>query len=387
MTRSASISQLSPSHQTAAHYALALRAYVEDESETALMQAYTIAREALTAEVQLAEYMEFHSAAANLLLTRHRHSQLCRDRIEGFMVEFVSVYDMALRGYQNTVPLLQKEISDRQRIEAMLREKTEELAAERDGLDRLVSARTRELLLKTEDLQKTLAQLRQTNREQAEFTYAISHDLKSPSNTIAMLGEELQICFGGQMDAEAEELVGLIRKTSARMGRLVEDVLAYSRCLDHQSMLESVDLNAVLAEILEDLRYDIARSQAEIQLAAMPAILGEPMQVKLLFQNLITNAMKFRQPQQRVKVTLSAKIQRGQVIVSVTDNGIGIAPEHFDRIFGLFQRLHTHDSYPGSGIGLALCKRIVANLGGKISLSSTPGAGSTFKLSLKRDVK
>jgi light-regulated signal transduction histidine kinase (bacteriophytochrome) len=268
-----------------------------------------------------------------------------------------------------------------------LREKTAELAAERDGLDRLVSARTRELLRKTEDLELTLAHLRQTNREQAEFTYAISHDLKSPSNTIAMLGEELQISFGDQMDAEAVELVSLIRKTSARMGRLVEDVLAYSRCLEQQAPLEAVDLNPVLAEILEDLRYDIAQSQAEVRLGRMPQVLGAPMQVKLLFQNLISNAMKFHLPDRPVRVSVSARIRGARVVITVRDTGIGIAPEHFERIFGLFQRLHTHDSYPGSGIGLALCQRIIGHLGGSISLSSQVGRGSCFKISLQRYIE
>jgi light-regulated signal transduction histidine kinase (bacteriophytochrome) len=376
-----------PLVQTAKHYTRALRSYVAEESETALMQAYNIARDALASGVQLAEYMEFHCATANPLLAGHSYAQPCRDRIDLFMVEFLSVYDMALQGYKNTVPQLQQEIADRLRIEAQLREKTAELAAERDKLDQLVSERTSELLLKTKDLEKTLAQLRQTNREQAEFTYAISHDLKSPSNTITMLSDELQVSLGDQMDAEAAELVSLIRKTSARMGRLVEDVLAYSRCLEHQAPLVAIDLNSVLAEVLEDLRYDIAQSRAEISLARMPPIIGEPMQVKLLFQNLISNAMKFRLPAQPVKVTISAKTLRRQVAITVRDNGIGIAPAHFDRIFGLFQRLHTHDAYAGSGIGLALCKRIIGNLGGTIRLSSQPGAGSAFTVSLKREIR
>lgn len=374
-----------PLDQIAKLYALALRSYVADASETALMQAYNIAREALACGVQLAEYMEFHCAAANPLLAGQSYAQACRERVDLFLVEFLSVYDMALQGYKNTVPQLQQEIADRLRIEAQLREKSAELAAERDKLDQLVSERTSEVLLKAKDLEKTLAQLRQTNREQAEFTYAISHDLKSPSNTIAMLSEELQVSLGDQIGAEGAELVSLIRKTSARMGRLVEDVLAYSRCLEHQMPMVAIDLNSMLAEVLEDLRYDIAQSQAEISLARLPPIIGEPMQVKLLFQNLLSNAMKFRLPAQPARISVTAKTLRRQVAITVRDNGIGIAPAHFDRIFGLFQRLHTHDAYAGSGIGLALCKRIVGNLGGSIRLSSQPGAGSAFTVALKRE--
>ncbi|MCW1404311.1 ATP-binding protein [Novosphingobium sp. MW5] len=166
-----------------------------------------------------------------------------------------------------------------------------------------------------------------------------------------------------------QKLLALIRMASVRMGGLVDDVLAYSRCLDHQAPLGRVDLNGVLHDILEDLRFDIIRSGATITMADVPSIMGDPMQVAL-FQNPISNAIKYCSPGRPPRVLITAKIQPTRVRVTVSDNGISIAPQHFERIFTLFQRLHTYDTYPGSGIGLALCKRIAANLGGELSLTS-----------------
>ena len=364
---------------TAAVYGTTLRASVADTGEQGLMLAYDLARLALAQDVQLTEIMEFHFAAARALAAEGRHTQHCRDQTEMFLVEFLSVYDMALRGYRSTVPRLMREIAHRQQIEA-------KLAAQRDTLDQLVADRTRDVVRKTEALDKTLEHLRQTNREQAEFTYAISHDLKSPSNTIALLGSELEIALGPQLDDDAAELLSLIRKTAARMGTMIEDILAYARCLDHQVPDDRIDLNGVFVELLEDLRFDITQSDAEITVDDMPTIFGEPMQVKLLFQNLVSNALKFRQADRTPRVTVRSEVTRDGVDVTVRDNGIGISPEHFDRIFELFQRRYTLDAYPGSGIGLALCKRIATNLGGTIRLTSQPGSGSAFTVSLRRAV-
>jgi signal transduction histidine kinase len=367
-------------------YETALRECVEEDSEAGLMAAYTLARDALAQDIQLTEIMDVHFAASHRLLVQHGHSHQCRDQIESFAVEFLSVYDMALKGYKTSVPRLLQEVADRQKAEAELRQASAQLAAQRDTLDKLVAERTRDLLKKTEVLDKTLDTLRQANREQAEFTYAISHDLKSPSNTITMLSDELEISLGEQLDVDAAELLSLIRMTSVRMGRLVDDVLAYSRCLDHQAPLAPVDLNQVLRDILEDLRFDIIRSGATITVADVPSVIGDQMQVKLLFQNLVANAIKYCAPGRPPRVLITAKIQPTHVRVTVSDNGIGIAPQHFERIFTLFQRLHTYDTYPGSGIGLALCKRIAANLGGELSLTSRQGVGSSFSIALKRFV-
>jgi light-regulated signal transduction histidine kinase (bacteriophytochrome) len=230
--------------------------------------------------------------------------------------------------------------------------------------------------------------LTQTNREQAAFTYAISHDLKSPSNTIDMLLNELKFGYREVLDADGRELIELALQTTHRMARLVDDVLTYSRCIDDRSAMAPVDLDSVLAEVIADLRYDIGKTNARIRHEPLPQVQGFRMQIKLLLQNLIANAVKFRAPDRAPVIAVSARAARGgRVLLSVQDNGIGIAPEFQERVFGLFQRLHSHETYEGSGIGLALSRRIAANHGGDIKLQSRPGQGSIFTVSLKRSAE
>jgi signal transduction histidine kinase len=278
---------------------------------------------------------------------------------------------------------LRSEIVERRQIEEQLREASAELEAQRDDLDSKVLQRTHELAEKAEDLERALQHLTQTNREQAEFTYAISHDLKSPNNTIRMLIDELSLSAGPDLNPDARELIDLARQTTERMARLVDDVLAYSRCIEDQAVMVPVDLDQLLATITADLRSDIATSGALVEIAPLPVVWGVPVQLKLLFQNLTANAMKFRAPGRVPLIRVTQKPKGGRVLISVRDNGIGIAPEHHQRVFGLFQRLHDHASYQGSGLGLALCKRIMTNHGGDIRLDSIPGEGSCFTVSLK----
>jgi signal transduction histidine kinase len=302
-----------------------------------------------------------------------------------FALEYLSVYDMALLGYKLTLPKLTEEISERRRIEQQLRAATTELAIERDSLDAKVAQRTHELAEQADNLQTTLEHLRQTNREQAEFTYAISHDLKSPSNTLLMLLGEMRAGHGASLDPDALELIDLAEQTATRMRTLVDDVLAYAACVETQPAHAPVDLNALVQTLLQDLRYDIQHQQARIDCENLPMVIGNPMQLKLLLQNLVSNAIKFRDRDRPPVVRIASQALKGnRSLIKVQDNGIGIDPAHFDRIFALFQRLHAHDHYGGSGIGLALCKRIALNHGGEISLSSVAGQGTTFTVSLER---
>lgn len=366
-------------------YREALKRYVAQGDEGDLMTAYDLARSALASNVPLSAFPHAHALAVAAIPAATWQSESGRGRAETFMVEFLSVYDMALRGYQSTVPQLRGEIAKRKQIEASLRDRTAELKAERDTLDAQVLARTQELRAQAEALATTLAHLRQTNSEQAEFTYAISHDLKSPSNTIGMLIDELQHGHAAQLDDDGRDLLDQMRLTVRRMSRLVDDVLAYSRCLDSHDQAVRVDVNETIEEILADLRFDILRSDAVVAITRLNPVLGDPMQVKLLFQNMISNALKFHAPDARPQVAITQRLSGpNKVLISVRDNGIGIAPEHFQRIFGLFQRLHSQSTFGGSGIGLALCKRIASNLGGDIRLTSTEGVGSKFTVKLNR---
>lgn len=234
------------------------------------------------------------------------------------------------------------------------------------------------------EIQTLRAQLRQTHKEQAEFSYAISHDLKSPTNTMLMLIAELRIDHAALMTEDGRELLDLLDQTSNRMRQIVDDMLIYSRCNEKHETHLPVDLNVALRDALDKLELNTDLSQATISVPKLPVIFGNRMQLKTMFLSLIGNSIKFRHPDRRPEVILTLdKTFANSVTFSVSDNGIGIDPQFKDRIFGLFQRLHGYDVYKGSGVGLALCKRIVTNHSGDIQVSSVPGNGSTFTITLK----
>lgn len=253
--------------------------------------------------------------------------------------------------------------------------------ASHDYLEELRST-NEALALRHEELLASNLQLHDANREQAEFTYAISHDLKSPTNTMGMLIRELVEC--GNLDEAGQEVVSDMVATNERMGKLVEDVLQYSRIVEEQQRRTKVDLGRVVREILKDLSADIAVAEAEITCSPLPRIAGDPMQLRILMQNLIANAIKFRSPDRAPKVDISACRDDAGLTISVSDNGIGIPPEYRDKVFGLFQRLHARSSYEGSGLGLAICKRIVANHHGTIALSDGIDGGTMFSMTFRR---
>ncbi|MEM0943407.1 MAG: ATP-binding protein [Pseudomonadota bacterium] len=239
---------------------------------------------------------------------------------------------------------------------------------------------------KLEELAALNARLANTNREQSEFTYAISHDLKSPANTVRMLLQELREIRGETLEGDEGEIFNDLEMTIERMGQLVEDVLVYSRSVGEGMEVERVDLAVETGRILQDLAGDVKEAGAEVSVAPLPVIEGNPMQLRLLLQNLITNALKFRDPDRPPRIEITATEPRpGWVGVAIRDNGIGIDPAYHEHIFGLFKRLHTHSAYQGSGIGLTVCHRIVTNHGGRIELTSDEGTGSTFRFELPEE--
>ncbi len=235
-------------------------------------------------------------------------------------------------------------------------------------------------------LEQTNEKLMHANREQAEFTYAISHDLKSPTNTVNMLLDELNHTHIDTLDDDAKGLIKVAQNTVKRMGILVEDILHYSTTIEEDIVAKPVKLNVMLAEIINDMQADIKDSCASIQFDPLPVIYGSSVQLRILFQNLINNALKFRSPERELEIKIHCRVdeKNNRVNISVSDNGIGIEPKYSEKVFGLFQRLHTHNTYPGSGIGLTLCKRIVTNHHGQISVNSVPDQGATFEISLRK---
>lgn len=240
---------------------------------------------------------------------------------------------------------------------------------------------------KTDDLEQTNIKLQQINQEQAEFTYSISHDLKSPINTISMLLGELSLSHCAELGSEGSDLLNLSKKTIERMGLMVDDVLGYSQTIETDQSVEpvSIQLNSLLESVVSDLGGDIKIANAKVEIGSLPTLRGNPILLRILFQNLLSNAIKFRavdrQPVIEIQQLNSESSELSKIIVR--DNGIGIAPEYHSEIFGLFNRLHTRDKYPGTGLGLALCKRIVVDHGGTIFLKSALGKGTTFEITLR----
>lgn len=216
-------------------------------------------------------------------------------------------------------------------------------------------------------------------REQREFTYAISHDLQSPANTLKMIFNEL--CFdSSELTDDARMFIDKGMETVQRMGIQVEDVLSYSRAVDAPTRKESVDLRALAAGILDDLESDIRMAGAKVEFGELPVVDGDPMQLRMMFQNLIGNALKFRHSDRQHVISLGAKPIAGGYRITVSDNGIGIRQEDQAKVFDLFKRLNLRDKYAGTGIGLSLCQRVAENHDVAIQVESDGSTGTEFSL-------
>jgi hypothetical protein len=183
------------------------------------------------------------------------------------------------------------------------------------------------------------------------------------------------------LDSRADELIAHTVDGVSRMQTLIDDLLSYSRVGTQGKEFEPSDCNAILDQALANLEAAIAETGAVISRDRLPVVKADAAQLTQLFQNLISNAIKFRS-QQPPSINISVRRDEGNWLFSVKDNGIGMQPEYFERIFVIFQRLHTRNEYPGTGIGLAICKKIVERHGGRIFVESQPGQGSTFSFTL-----
>ena len=230
----------------------------------------------------------------------------------------------------------------------------------------------------TEDaLKRSAADLAHSNAELEQFAYVASHDLQEPLRAVAGCVQLLQQRYQGQLDARADELIAHAVDGSSRMQTLIRDLLAYARVSTRGRDLEPIDSATVLNEALSNLVTVLQESGGVVTHGPLPTVVADPTQLRQVFQNLIGNAIKYcgeRPPEVHIEVEHRA----GEWQFTMRDNGIGIDPQYFERIFGIFQRLHTRREYPGTGIGLALCKKIIERHGGRIWVVSQPEAGSTF---------
>lgn len=224
-------------------------------------------------------------------------------------------------------------------------------------------------------------ELRRSNTELEQFAYVASHDLQEPLRMVASYMQLLKERYEGRLDAKADKYIGYAVDGARRMQTLINDLLALSRVNSRGAAFEPTDCKAVLGRTLHDLHVRITESGATIEVGELPTISGDHAQLAQVFQNLIGNALKFR-AEDRPRITISAHREAEHWLFSIQDNGIGISPEHGEQIFVLFQRLHSRHKYDGTGIGLAICKKIIERHRGKIWVESELGKGSTFKFTL-----
>ena len=228
-----------------------------------------------------------------------------------------------------------------------------------------------------EQLRLSVEELARSNAELEQFAYVVSHDLQEPLRMVASYVQLLEERYKDQLDSNAHEFIAYAVDGATRMKRMITDLLAYSRAGKNGKEIVAVACEAALGQACADLRAPITEAAAEISHGPLPTVLGDAAQFTHLFQNLIGNAIKFRS-QAPPRVHVSAELNGQEWVFSVRDNGIGLDPQFADRIFMVFQRLHPREDYPGTGIGLAIARKIVEHQGGRIWVESEPGKGATF---------
>ncbi len=250
----------------------------------------------------------------------------------------------------------------------------EEVRTLNAGLERRVAERTAALAERARELTRS-------NTELQQFAYVASHDLQEPLRMVASFTQLLAKRYRDKLDDDARDFINYAVDGATRMQTLISDLLFYSRVGTQGKAFETTRCDALMERVLDSLKIVIKETGAVITRDPLPTILGDPAQIGQLFQNLLTNAMKFH-GDGAPRIRISVEQDGSNWKISVSDNGIGIQPEHADRIFVIFQRLHTKTEYPGTGIGLAICKKIVERHGGRIWVEATPGGGSTFCFTL-----
>jgi len=249
----------------------------------------------------------------------------------------------------------------------------------------LLSVAIRDVTLRKQTearLLQTVAELDRSNEELSQFAYIASHDLQEPLRMVASYTQLLSKRYAGKLDADADEFIAFAVDGAERMQSLIKDLLAYSQVGTKGKELSETSSEKALDSALMNLDAAIEESGALVTHDPLPGVLADERQLVQLFQNLVSNAIKYQRPGVPLIHVSSIKESQTKWMFSVRDNGIGIEPRYFERIFGMFQRLHRREEFDGTGIGLAICKKIVERHGGSISVESTLGHGSTFRFSL-----
>jgi len=255
----------------------------------------------------------------------------------------------------------------------LLRDITEQVAA-REQL-RVLNAE-----LETR-VQRRTAELQRSNEDLQQFAYIASHDLQEPLRAVNTYVQLLADHYRGRLDTDADEIIGFAVEGATRMHELIQDLLSYSRVQTQGATMTETNCEELLARVLQNLAFAIEESRATVTHDPLPSVYVDRSQLTHVWQNLLGNAMKFCGPAPP-RIHVSARHAKNEWVFSVRDHGIGLDPAHAERVFVIFQRLHTRSEYPGTGIGLAICKKIIERHGGRIWVESEAGKGATFYFTL-----
>lgn len=299
-----------------------------------------------------------------------------RVRVDG--ADELSILGASINRMLETIARSEEELRRaNEELEARVQERTRALSQANEQLQKEIAERQRA----EDEVRKQAEDLQRKNQDLQQFAYIASHDLQEPLRMVAGYTQLLARRYKGKLDADADEFIAFAVDGATRMQQLINDLLTYSRVGTAGKPLQPIPCQEVLEAVKRNLKVSIEESGAKITCGDLPVVMADRTQMVQLFQNIIGNAIKFR-GEQPLRIHIASRKENGYHVLSISDNGIGFDPQYSERIFTIFQRLHTREEYPGTGIGLAVCRRIVERHGGRIWAESKPGCGSTFFFTL-----
>jgi light-regulated signal transduction histidine kinase (bacteriophytochrome) len=278
-------------------------------------------------------------------------------------------------------PAVERELREAE-VRRKKRRAEEALKRSHEELEQRVRERTEELRASKVDLERLVGELERSNRDLEQFAYVASHDLQEPLRMVHSFLDLLTRRYAPQLDDKARHYIDHAVDGAQRMSQLIHDLLVFARIQRNGWQPAPVEMDPIFRQVVANCQIIIEETGARISRTELPVVRGEASQIRQLLQNLFVNAIKFRRPDTVPDIRISASKVEEMWVFAVQDNGIGIAPDYHERIFNIFQRLHSRKEYAGSGIGLSVCQRIVEHHGGRIWVESAPDQGSVFRFTL-----